>query len=187
MSTPNPQDVRRADSDDLAALIESAYLLLLESALQPVSQEKVIALVTRCIERDGAIAGILSGPAGIEASIGLVIDEFAYSSEQHLSVAWMGVHSAFRKSTHASKLIEFAIWAQGILRVPLFADLSTLDSEVGRLHLYLRTMPQIGARFSWGSEVMNTFQQAIIGHDPHGERTRSHAKFAVRSPPAQAA
>jgi hypothetical protein len=180
MSTPNPQAVRRADPDDLASLIASASLIFADGALQPVSGTKVAALVQRCIERDRAIAGIIDGTDGIEASIGMAVESFAYSDLDHLAVMWLGVHTPFRKTTHAQQLLAFAVWAQSVMEVPLFADLSTLDSQAGRLHLYLRTMPQIGARFSCGSDVAGAFSQRELGHDPHGERVRSRAKFAVR-------
>ncbi len=181
MSIENPMGVRRADPDDLAPLIASASLIFADGALQPVSGIKVAALVQRCIERDRAIAGIIDGADGIEASIGLAVDSFPYSDAEHLFVAWMGVHSQYRKSTHAIKLMEFAQWAQGIMDVPLFIELSTLDALQGKLHLYLRSVPQVGARFCWGTMPAGVFSQRELGHDPHGERVRSRAKYAVRS------
>src|SRR6185295_13054205 len=141
---------------------------------------KVEALVTRCVTRDRAIAGIIDGGDGIEASIGLAVESLPYSDDEHLEVAWLGVHPLFRRSQHALKLVEFATWAQGIMEVPLFLEVNTQDELSGKLHLVFRMVPQISARFCRGNLPAGAFTQREIGHDPHGERMRSRAKFAVR-------
>lgn len=183
MSTPNPQNVRRAGPDDLAALTESATMLIGEGALQEVSAAKIAALVARCVDRDRAIAGIIDGPDGIEASIGMTIESYAYSDAEHLSVAWLGVHPEHREhQPHGAKLMEFAAWAQAVMGVPLFMELSTLEELKAKLHLMIRQAPQVGARFSIGGVPSGAFSQMAPGDDPHGDailarkRSRNFAK-----------
>jgi GNAT superfamily N-acetyltransferase len=172
----NPQGIRKAGIHDLLPLIGSASIILGESALQALSPEKVAALVQRCVEFDRALAGIISGPTGIEASIGLVIESFDYSDEQHLSVKWLGVHPEFQRKNHGATLMSFAKWAQEMVGVPLFMGLSTLEALQAKLHLFVRSAPQVGALFSFGGAPHGAFNQRAPGHDPFMEHKKSRAR-----------
>lgn len=192
MSIANPMGIRRAGPDDLAGLTESATQIISEGALQEVSPAKIEALVARCVERDRAIAGIIDGDDGIEASIGLTIESYVYSDAEHLAVQFLGVHPAYRATDHGAKLMEFAVWAQGVMAVPLFVDLSTIEALQAKLHLYLRMLPQVGARFSVGGVPAGAFSQRHVGDDPLGARKLArkaavHAeKRAARTHPTAA-
>lgn len=183
----NPMGVRRAMPDDLPALTESATMITLEGALQAVSKVKVAVLAQRCVERDRAIAGIIDGPSGIEASIGMAVESFDYSDEEHLSVKWLGVHPAFRRQNHGALLLQFAQWAQEVMAVPLFIDLSTTEALQAKMHLYLRMVPQVGARFSWGGVPEGAFSQSRVGEDPFEDRKRSRRTVSDARKPAIAA
>lgn len=167
MNSPNPQGIRKAGPDDFEDLISSATAILTEGALQPVSVDKVTALVGRCIQLDRAIAGIIVGDAGIEASIGMVIDTFPYSEAEHLSVVWLGVHPTFRGDHRGAQLMEFANWAQSVMDVPLYVDLSTIEELQAKLHLYLRLAPQVAAKFAFGAVPEGQYNQRRVGDDPH--------------------
>jgi len=184
--TPNEFGVRRAVPADAGALTESAVHAFLDGALQTVSRDKVAKLVERCVQRERAIAGIIEGVAGtIVASIGMTVESFTYSNDEHLSVVWMGVHPEHRRDTHhARALMGFAQWAQSVLGVPAYLELSTTTELDGKMHLYQRLIPQVGARFSWGSLLAGQYNQARAGHDPLAERLRLRAAGRSHEPDA---
>lgn len=185
----NPQGVRRASPADYDALLAAALNCYAENALQPVSHAKVGEIVRRCVEQDQSIAGIIDGPAGLEASVGLSIASFDYSDERHLRCLWLGVEPAHRKTPHGVKLMEFAQWAQSVLEVPLYLDLTTVETLQSKMHLYLRTAPQVGAFFAFGAVPEGQFNQSRVGDDPHEARIRARKAVArgnLRRPSAAA-
>src|SRR5690242_5751156 len=124
--TPLEQfDVHVATPEDKSPLLAFAIMIKAEDALQEVSNEKVGVMVDRCIQRDRAIAGVIKGPLGIEASIGLWIEELDYSDDVHLRVKWVGTHPACRKSGHGPRLMGFAQSFQESVGIPLFMDVLT--------------------------------------------------------------
>jgi hypothetical protein len=172
----NPQSVTRAGPEHAARLIVSATFILLEEAVQPVSEARVTGLVVRCVNQDGAIAGLITGPDGIEASVGLSIERYPYSEAQHLRVQWLGVHEDYRKGDHHTRLLEFSKWAAETVQLPLFATLTTTADLDGKFHSILRRIPQIGAVFSWGPMPDGVWQQRFVGEDPaYKLRRRRHA------------
>ncbi len=139
-----------------------------------------------------AIAGIIEGEMGIEASIGIIVDRFDYSDDDHLSVKWLGVAPNYRTSNHGAKLLSFARWFQEGVGIPLFLELLTVRELQAKMHLYSRTLPQVGAQYSFGGAPEGQFNQGRVGDDPHGKRGRllkkAKAAHAHRTPvPSQAA
>lgn len=166
----NPFSVRVAEPSDRPALIEIAILIISEGALQTVSADCVADMVDRCIARDRAIAGIIEGAMGIEASIGIIVDRFDYSDEDHLDAKWLGVAPNYRTSNHGAKLLSFARWFQEGVGIPLFLELLTVRELQAKMHLYSRTLPQVGAQYSFGGAPEGQFNQGRVGDDPHGRR-----------------
>lgn len=149
--TPNPFNVRRAvpaDADALFAFLMEHYYR--ESALQPVSEKKVRANIRRCVEMDRGIAGVIDGEDGIEASIGLAFEEYNYTDESHVEGLWLGVHGDHRNTQHAPNLLKFAKWVWQGLDIPMFLEVLTADRLMGKMRLFQRQVPQIGAVFACG-------------------------------------
>lgn len=188
----NPFKVRRATPDDAAALVNFTLDLYAEEGLQTVSPGKVTALVQRAVNRDGAIAGIIEGETGIEASVGLAIEQYDYSDEKHLKMKWLGVRPAFRKGDRAANLMRFAQWCHEEINkasehpMPLYLDLLTREALAGKMHLYLRLVPQVGATFACGGVPPDQFNQGHVGddrHETHRVRKRSKTADGRRVPP----
>ena len=164
MSDSNPFNVRKADPYDLEPLFNLAMFLSHEDALQPVSEAKLRATVQRCVNMDNAIAGIIDGPDGIDASVGLVLDQFPYSDQDHLAARWIGTSKAYQDritkqrernyapedAGFASRLLRFAKWASDQMDVPLVITVLTASDLKAKLTSYQRQTPQIGAIFGWG-------------------------------------
>lgn len=159
MTTIEQFDVQVAMPDDKAALLAFAIMIKTEDALQEVSNEKVEAMVDRCIQRDRAIAGIIRGPMGIEASIGLMVEELDYSDDMHLQMKWVGTHAACRKSGHGPRLMGFAQHFQEKVGIPLFMSVLTATGLDGKLRMFARHAPQVGAIFSLGAVPKGAYNQ----------------------------
>lgn len=179
----NPYNVRPAMPDDAEALVRHVIPIFSEGALQPVSVFKIEALVKRCIDRDGAIAGIIDGPGGIEASIGLVRDSFEYSDQIHLAGKWLGVAPEFRRVNHASTLLQFARWASTAMSVPLHISVITATELEQKLLSYQRQIPQCGASFAWGflpdTELFNQAHVAQVKGSRGNSRNPPRARPAL--------
>lgn len=179
----NPYGVRGATQDDAEILLRHVVPIYSEGALQPISTAKIELLVQRCIDRDGAIAGIIDGPDGIEASIGLAVESFEYSDHAHLAGKWLGVAPAFRRVNHASRLIQFAKWASTAMSVPLHLSITTATELEPKLLLYQRQIPQCGAFFAWGflpeTEFFNQAHVAQVKGSRGNPRNPARARPAL--------
>lgn len=182
--TVNPFGVRRAVPVDQASLLDFVLPMLSEESLQPVSPSRVLGMVKRATQQDGAIAGIIDGADGIEASIGLLVDRYAYTEQEHVRVTWAFVHPEYRKSEHAQNLMAFAKWAceqLGATRgynVPLIYELLTRTDLVGKMKLVQRSLPQVGATFAWGCLPVNQLDQLMLstGREKHYGRGQSFSR-----------
>ena len=175
--TSNPHGVRKALTADYGRLLQFAATQYQECALQPPSNAKVAEIVRRCVTMDGALAGVIDGEGGIEASVGLTVEQFDYSEERHLRVKWLGVHPHFRRTNHASRLMDFVKWCQENIgspneKLPVFMDILTQDALQAKMHLYLRSVPQVGASFAWGASLQGAFSQSHVGDDAHETQKR---------------
>jgi hypothetical protein len=168
---------------------EPVYRLLLElyaeNALLPMSERKVREAITAGTRGKGGIVGVIDGPQGIEASIGMTFSSFWYTEAVHLNELWCFVHPDHRQSTHAKRLIEFGKWCADRLSqsgtcVPLLLGVVTRHRLLPKLRLFLRQAPQVGALFMHGIETPDTFGQrreSDVGGQ--GSGTKDHNRSMV--------
>jgi GNAT superfamily N-acetyltransferase len=170
MMQVNPFGVRKAQPADAEALFSFLMPILAETALQPISEIKVEMMVRQAVCHDGAIAGIIEGLDGIEASIGLFVETFPYSDALHVRDRWLGVREDKRRLPHGSHLLKFAQWAQQALQtgygqpLPLFLEILTRRQLEPKMRLYQRHSSQVGAFFSCGSVPADAFSQRRLGN-----------------------
>jgi hypothetical protein len=151
----NPFGVRLATEADAPALLHFVLPIYVEGAAQTVSEAKVAALVERCTARERGIAGIITGPIGIEASVGMTIDEADYSDESHVMVRWLGVSPAVRRSGLGARLMGFVKWFHMTLSamdapMPVFlSSLVTTDLR-SKVLLLQRQAPMVGVVHALG-------------------------------------
>lgn len=154
---------RPEDGEAIFALLKIMHP---ESGLAPMSEPKVRAVVARCAERrQGSLAGVIEGPNGLEASIGLTLSQWWYSDDWHMEEGWNFVHPAHRRKTlkhnggttppssHSRRLIEFAKWAADEVGVPLLTGVLTTKRLEPKLRLFQRQLPQVGALFLHASPM----------------------------------
>jgi hypothetical protein len=173
----NPHGVRKALTADYGRLFQFAAAQYQECALQPPSDARIAEIVRRCVSMDGALAGVIDGPSGIEASVGMTIEQFDYSDARHLRIKWLGVHPHFRRTNHAARLMDFVKWCQENIStsgetLPMFMDVLTQGALQAKMHLYLRSAPQVGASFAWGAALQDAYSQSHVGDDAHETQKR---------------
>jgi hypothetical protein len=162
-----PDGVRRATEEDIDEMLLFVPQILAETTLLPVSPTKIQHLVERCASRQGgAIAGIIDGPDGIDASIGMDVAVSDISDHKFVRAIWLGVHPGLRQSPppqtdprshYGRRLFEFARWFHGQLEAgagyPILMqfDVTTRVSLGAKLGMYERNAVPIGASFAYCS------------------------------------
>ncbi|MGO8916223.1 MAG: hypothetical protein ACLQJR_09975 [Stellaceae bacterium] len=164
MSETSFAGVRLARPEDEDSVFRLLLELNAENALLPMSEKKARDAIARGTRGEGGIVGVIDGPQGIEASIGMALSQFWYTEAWHLNELWCFVHPDHRKSTHARRLIEFGKWCAdrlsgGSVRVPLLLGIVTRHRLLPKLRLFQRQAPQVGALFLHGIEISDTFSQ----------------------------
>lgn len=167
MTVSYPSLVRRATPEDIDALLLFVPQILAETTLLPVSLAKVETLIERCaLQQSGAIAGIIDGPDGVDAGIGLAFCESETSDVPYLRALWCGLHPSVRKhpgnetdqkAHYGRTLFEFARWChEGLEKaaghpILLSFDIATRSMLGAKMRLYQRNLQQVGATFAFGA------------------------------------
>lgn len=151
--------VRIAQPGDEDAIFNILLQLYEENALFTLDEMKARETIRFATEKRGGIIGVIDGAGGLEATIGMALESYWYTSQWHLVEYWNHIHKDHRQSSHAKRMIEFAKWAADRLGVPLIMGILTTDRLAPKVRLYQRQLPQIGAIFSHGLSLTNTYAQ----------------------------
>jgi hypothetical protein len=160
-----PSGVRRATEEDIDGLYLMVPQLLAETTLLPVSSQKIEKLIERCaLRQGGAIAGIIDGPDGIDASVGLDVAESDVSDHRYVRALWLGLHPNLRsapppqgdpRGNHGRRLFDFAKWYHGMLEqqaghpVLMQFEVATKTALGPKLGFYERNATPVGATFAY--------------------------------------
>lgn len=170
--TDNPYGVRVAVAEDAVALLDFVLPIFAENAAQTVSLDKVSQLVARCITRQRALAGIVTGPDGIEGSVGMTVDEFDYSDEPHVMVRWIGISPAMRRTNLGSRLMAYVRWFhESAGSVPIFLSSLTTTDLRSKVLMLQRQAPLVGVVHALGCLPDRSFLtpgQVTGGKDKRG-------------------
>lgn len=135
---------RPEDEDSIYALL---MLLWKENGLFELTEAKVREAIRKATERRGGIIGVIEGPNGLEASVGLHLEQLWYSDDWWLVEYWNFVREEYRRSTHARRLIEFSKWCADNLGLDLFMGIVTNERTEAKVRLYRRQLPYVGGFF----------------------------------------
>lgn len=138
---------RLAGRRDEPAIYDLLMLLYDENAMAPLSVEKVQRMIKAGTRGQGGVIGVIDGPHGIEASVGLKLAQWWYSDDWHLEEMWAHVHPSHRQGDHAQSLIDFAKGCAARLKLPLLMGILTHHRATAKIRLYQRQIPQVGALF----------------------------------------
>lgn len=164
----NPFLVRHALPADEDQIYDHLMIAHADNGLAPVSESKVRAEIRCAANREGNIIGLIDGPQGIEASIGMRLCTFWYTEKFHWEEMWIFVHPDHRRTTHAQRLIGFAKWCRDEItrqsgeEITLYVGILTLKQVEPKIRLYQRSFPQVGATFAYGVVPQGAFKQRQI-------------------------
>lgn len=142
--------VRTPAPEDREGILDLLHAMHAENGLAPIDDAKVEAAVSQAMAGQMAVCGVI-GPVGKpEATIGVFVCEFWYSSALHLEDRWNFVHPDHRAGTlHAANLLAFAKWTrQRVDHLPLMLAITSASRTEAKVRLYQRQMGDpIGAIF----------------------------------------
>ena len=135
------------DADAVFALLRGLHQ---ENGIFPMDDDLVRQRVRDACNRDGGVAGVIAGPKGIEASIGLFALSAWYTTALHLEDFWAFVSPDYRGpryAGHARRLLEFAKRCAASLELPLMIGVLSSKRTEAKVRLYRRHFPEAGATF----------------------------------------
>lgn len=140
---------RVAAPDDEEAIFNLLCIAEKENAMFPMDDVKVMAFIQRATRQLGGIIGVIDGPNGIEASVGLTIEQAWYTETWSIGERWNFVHPECRKTDHVDKLIGFSKWCSDNMNLTLdIGILSNIRTEA-KIRLYKRHFEYKGAFFMY--------------------------------------
>lgn len=153
--TQRPLSVRIARPSEEERLFKTLMLLGEENAMAEISKPKVRAMLQRCRSPEPGqprygVIGVIDAPkGGIAATVGLVTGQWWYTEEWHCEEVWSFVHPDHRrdKANHAKDLIQFSKWWGEQLGWPVLMGVLSNVRTLGKIRLYAREIPLVGALF----------------------------------------
>jgi len=147
-------EVRLAQPEDRAKIIELTRDLHGENGLFSMSDKKVRAMLDRFYNREGAVIGVI-GPVGNPvATIYLGIDQMSYSDDWALVEQWNFVHPDHRKSNYASQLICYAKRLSDEFKLPLLVGILSNSRTEAKARLYERHLHKAGFYFIYNLNAL---------------------------------
>lgn len=141
-------DVRLAVPEDFGAILDLMRLACAEDAQHPINEEKVIDMLMRYYNQQGALLAVIGDVGFPVAYVLSVIDFVWYSDAAQLLELSLFVHLDHRKSTYAKQLMIFAKKAAEGLSLDLTIGVFHNQRTDAKIRLYRRQFgDQIGAYF----------------------------------------
>jgi GNAT superfamily N-acetyltransferase len=144
-------DVRLAVPQDLVGLLELMRVACREDAQHEMDEERVINMLRRYYDKQGAIIAVIGEVGFPEAYILMIMDEIWYAkpgTHQLLELS-LFVHPDYRKSDRAKQLMQFSKQASEGLAVDLTIGVFSNTRTEAKIRLYQRQYKQVGAYFMY--------------------------------------
>jgi GNAT superfamily N-acetyltransferase len=149
--TPSPSVVRLALADEMEDLLALMHEAADEQGLFPVSDAKARDMLDRAFRRQGGMVGVIGPKGAIEAALYMLLAQPLYSDAWHCEEVFQVVRPAFRRSTHAKALLEFAKRCHHDLGIPVLMGVLHNVRTEAKVRLYRRQLgPPVGAFFLYG-------------------------------------
>ena len=142
-------DVRLAVPQDLPGLLELMRVACREDAQHEMDEERVMSMLRRYYDKQGAIIAVIGGMGSPEAYILMVMDDIWYAKPGTLQLLELSlfVHPDYRKSDRAKQLMQFSKQASEGLAVDLTIGVFSNTRTEAKIRLYQRQYKQVGAYF----------------------------------------
>ena len=132
--------IRLATIADEAEILALCRELHAENGLFPMSDERVMQMLSTCFDRKGGIIGLVGAPGGVQAVMFLKLANHWYSEEWFLEELFSYVRPEHRKTTHAKRLVDWAKHMADDLGLPALIGIISLDRTEAKVRLYRRQL-----------------------------------------------
>lgn len=134
-----------SDEDELVHVLMTE--LHAENGIMLPNADRVLGNIRVATRDKKGVIGIMSGDTGIEATIGLFIENWWYTDTLTLNEKWCHVRKPFRRSDRANRMIEFSKRMSEWFDLGLFIGIISNEKTAAKVRLYRRRLPQYGAFF----------------------------------------
>lgn len=142
-------DVRLAVLDDLKSVLELMHCAANEDAQHPVDDIKVVDMLRRYYEQQGALLAVIGEPGSPVAYLLMIVDPIWYSQDFQLLELSLFVHPEHRRSNYAKQLMQFSKQASEGLQLDLTIGVLSNDRTEAKVRLYQRQFKTAGAYFMY--------------------------------------
>ena len=172
---PGVRFATAADEDQIFALL---MLLHSENGMFGVNDDNVREGIKIATRRKGGFIWVIDEGGRVVATMGMLIVSDWYSDDEYLLERWNFVHPKYRKSNYARMLIEQAKWTSNLMKLPVQVGINSFDRTEGKVRLYARHMPCVGAFFMYGplprqNEKMRQEMRRLEEHDLKARKERT--------------
>lgn len=141
--------VRKADAGDADDILAMCNEMHRENGMFTMSDKRVHDLISRAMNRQGGVIGVIGEPGKLEASIYLLITNIWYSEDYHLEELWNFVRPQYRKSSdNVEQLVNFATRCGDEINLPVLIGIMSNIRTEAKVRKYRRLLGDpIGAFF----------------------------------------
>lgn len=145
---PTTSRVRRAETGDTDEILAMCREMHAENGMFTMSDRRVKELISRALNKEGAVIGVVGQKGNLEASIYLLITNIWYSEDFHLEELWNFVRPAYRKSDNVEQLVSFAKRCGDEIKLPVLIGIMSNIRTKAKIRKYKRQLGDpIGAFF----------------------------------------
>lgn len=152
-----PPGIVLAEIEDEDEIYSHLLQLHEENGMFSVDEGRVREFIRSATERRGGIIALIRGNE-IEASLGMVMDQWWYTLDWCLNERWCFVHPRYRKKNHARRLVDYGKWCSDNLsrfsdvNVPLQMGIMSSTRTEAKERLYARQLTRVGGFFMYRGE-----------------------------------
>lgn len=148
-----PEGITLAQIGDEDEIFDHLLQLHEENGIFTVDELRVRDFIRQATERQGGLIAVIRGEE-VEASIGLVLDQWWYTLDWCWSERWCFVNPKYRRKNHARRLVEYGKWVADNTNldgsvVPLQMGIISSTRTEAKERLYRRQLKPVGGYFMY--------------------------------------
>jgi hypothetical protein len=146
--------VTKARPEDRAAIIELCREDWAENSQFSLSLPKLETMISRILDQDEGVIGIIRRSGEIEAVMAMRISQFLFSEDYVLEEVLNFVRPQYRRSTNAKDMIAFAKRCSEEIGIPLVIGVVSNERTAAKVQLYERQLGKAcGGYFIWSKTL----------------------------------
>lgn len=159
--TAFPEGMRLASPGDERRIFDLFVMAHAENGWGDLDVKIVEDQIAKACAREGVVIALIDGPERMEAAIGMHPCKAAwYNSDAAANWHWADlliyVHPLHRRSRHAAKLFQFALWWEQEIKMPVILGLLPRGQFEEKEKLFKRYGTRVGSAF-----LMSRFKSVV--------------------------